>query len=239
VAPLSPDRLLAAQRAGPMSQQINLFDPDLRPRRQPLDALTMVISFVVLLTALLGYDQYAKRQLAGLEAQRAARDSQAKELQARVARLGAARAPDKALADDVARTEAQVRNWQQVLDRLHGTGIGNTEGHAKFLEALARQHADGVWLTEITVGESGDDFVLKGRMLRPELLGHYIDLLNREEALRGRAIGQMDVAQKPETVKAPEGAAKQAKQEAGGGPARFVEFSIASAERVSDTGAAR
>jgi len=223
-----------------MSQQINLFDPSLSPRREPLDALTMVVSFAVLLGALFGYDQYARHRLAALEVQRAAMDSQAKQLQVRVAQLGAGRAPDKALVDEIGRTEAQVRNWQQLLERLRGTGIGNTEGHAKFLEALAREHAEGVWLTQISVGDSGDEFALKGRMLRPDLLGHYIELLNREEALRGKAIGQMSFARKTEPLKAPEGAAKQLpKQDAAGRQAGFVEFSIASAPRAPDAGAAR
>ncbi len=222
-----------------MSQQINLFDPSLRPRREPLDALTMVISLLVLLGALLGYDQYARRQLATLETQRTAMDSQAKELQARVAQLGAGRTPDKALLEQITRTENQVRDWQQLLERLRGTGIGNTEGHAKFLEALARQHAEGVWLTQISVGDSGEDFTLKGRMLRPDLLGHYIGLLNSEQALRGKAIGQMEVFRKSEPAKSQDGPAKQGKPDPSGVEARFVEFSIASAARTPETGAAK
>ncbi len=130
-----------------------------------------------------------------------------------------------------------LRNWQQLLERLKGTGIGNTEGHAKFLEALARQHAEGVWLTQISVGDGGDDFTLKGRMLRPELLGQYIDLLNREEALRGKAIGQMDLARKTEEpAKHPE---KDPKGPERSDETRFVEFSIASAARTAEAGGAR
>ncbi len=221
-----------------MSQQINLFDASLRPRRDSLNAATMVISFVVVLCALLAYDQYARRQLVRLELQLAASDSQAKDLQSRVAQLGGARAPDKALAEEVSRTEAQLRKWQELLDRLSGIGIGNTQGHARFLEALARQHAEGVWLTQITVGDSGDDFALKGRMLSSDLLGRYIEALNRDETLRGRAIGQIDISRAAPRGKGADSTA-QVKQAPGATDTGFVEFSIASAAKLPQAGAAQ
>ena len=223
-----------------MSQQINLFDPSLRTRRPPLDAATMVIAFVVLVAALLGYQQYAKRQLIVVQAQAESANAQLKQLQARLTQLGATkpRAPNKALQDEIARAETTVRNWQQLVDRLKGTGIGNTQGHARFLEALARQHAEGVWLTSIAVSEAGE-FALQGRMVRPELLGGYIELLNREEALRGRAIGQLNIAEKEDARS--ESAGKGGKASPGGKAAavRFVEFSIGSAAKAADAGGSR
>ena len=223
-----------------MSQQINLFDPSLRTRRAPLDAATMVIAFVVLVAALLGYQQYAKRQLIVVQAQAESANAQLKQLQARLTQLGATkpRAPNKALQEEIARAETTVRNWQQLVDRLKGTGIGNTQGHARFLEALAKQHAEGVWLTSIAVSEAGE-FALQGRMVRPELLGGYIELLNREEALRGRAIGQLNIAEKEDARS--EGAGKGGKASPGGKAAavRFVEFSIGSAAKAADAGGSR
>ena len=223
-----------------MSQQINLFDPSLRTRRPPLDAATMVIAFVVLVAALLGYQQYAKRQLIVVQAQAENANAQLKQLQARLKQLGPTkpRAPNKALQDEIARAETTVRNWQQLVDRLKGTGIGNTQGHARFLEALAKQHAEGVWLTSIAVSEAGE-FALQGRMVRPELLGGYIELLNREEALRGRAIGQLNIAEKEDARS--ESAGKGGKASPGGKAAavRFVEFSIGSAAKAADAGGSR
>jgi hypothetical protein len=224
-----------------MSQQINLFDPSLRTRRAPLDALTMLISVCVLVAALLGYHELAERQLAEAEAQRDRIAAQLKQLHTSLGQLAPAkeRAPNKALLEQIAGAEITAGNWQQLLERLKGTGIGNTEGHARFLEALARQHADGVWLTSIAVSEAGD-FALQGRVVRPELLSGYIQLLNREETLRGRAIGQLNIAEKKEAAAGTQtdGASKDGKASPGGRAAavRFVEFSIGSAAKAAEAG---
>jgi Tfp pilus assembly protein PilN len=230
-----------------MSQQINLLDASLRTHRLPLDAATMAVALAVLVAVLLGYQQYAERQLAMAVAQRDSANAKSKELQARVTEIGAAagRAPNKALQDEIARAEATAKNWQELLSRLNGTGIGNTEGHAKFLEALARQHAEGVWLTHIIAGDAGGgEFALEGRVVRPDLLAGYIQMLNREDALRGKAIGQLSVSEKTEAAAPaaqPGGIAKQGSK----GPkdreseVRYVEFSIGSASKAAEAGAAR
>lgn len=180
-----------------MSQQINLFDPGLRQHRSLLRASTMAMAVAVLAAGMLGYHQLASRDLAQAEALRASADSRATELRAQLARIGSqsGREADKALLDEIARVDARVKGWQELLERLRGAGIGNIEGHAGFLEALAREHADGVWLTGVAIGGAAGGFSIRGRVLRPELLPGYIQLLNREEALRGRRIGDMKIIQ--------------------------------------------
>jgi hypothetical protein len=173
------------------------------------------------------YQQTMKRELSAAEARRDASAADVKKLQALTAQLGAAaKGPNKSLQDEVARLEGRVKGRQDLLDRLKGSGIGNTEGYAKFLEALARQHEDGLWLTRITIGDGGGNFSLQGRVLRPELLSTYIQMLSREDALRGRSIGEMKVAEKVEKGSAD--AAKKEGANASGEP-RYVEFTLASA----------
>ncbi|MFH1045194.1 MAG: hypothetical protein V1796_09195 [Pseudomonadota bacterium] len=180
-----------------MSQQINLFDPGLRSRRSPLTAGTMAVAIAVLMAGMLGVHQVAKRDLARAEALRNNADSRVIELRAQLASAGSQsrRDADKALLDEIARVETRVKGWQELLERLRGAGIGNTEGHAGFLEALAREHADGVWLTGVAIGGAAGGFSIQGRVLRPELLPGYIQLLSGEEALRGRRIGDMKIIQ--------------------------------------------
>lgn len=180
-----------------MSQQINLFDPALRPRRSPLTAGTMVVAIALLLAGMIGVYQFARKDLARAEALRDGADSKAVALRAQLA-SGASqsrRDSGKALQDEIALVEARLKGWQGLRERLGGAGIGSTEGHAAFLEALAREHADGVWLTSVAIGGAGGGFTLQGRVLRPELLPGYIRLLSREQALRGRRIGDMKIIQ--------------------------------------------
>lgn len=180
-----------------MSQQINLFDPGLRTRRSPLTAGTMLLAFALLVAAMLGVHQFARRDLAQAEALRVSADSRATALRAQLTSAGSQsrRDADKALLEEIARVDARVNGWQELLERLRGAGIGNTEGHSGFLEALAREHAEGVWLTRVAIGGAAGGFTIQGRVLRPELLPGYIQLLSREEALRGRRIGDMKIIQ--------------------------------------------
>lgn len=180
-----------------MSQQINLFDPEFRPRRALLTAGTMVLAIALLVAGMLGYHQLARRDFAQVEALRIAADSRATELRAQLASIGSQsrRDADKGLLDEIARVDTRTKGWQELLERLRGDGIGNTKGHAGFLEALAREHADGVWLTGVAIGGATGGFSIQGRVLRPELLPGYIRLLSREEALRGRRIGDMKIIQ--------------------------------------------
>ena len=180
-----------------MSQQINLFDPGLRPRRSPLTAGTMAAAIAMLLAGMIGVYQFARKDLAQAEALRDGADSRAMALRAQLAGSGSQfrRDADKALLDEIARVEARVKGWQGLRERLGGAGIGSTEGHAAFLEALAREHADGVWLTGVAIGGAAGGFTIQGRVLRPELLPGYIRLLSREDALRGKRIGGMKIIQ--------------------------------------------
>ena len=180
-----------------MSQQINLFDPGLRTRRSPLTAATMAAAVAVLIAGMLGYHQLERRSLAQAEALRDKADTRVTELRAQLAVAGSQsrRDADKALLDEIARLDARVKGWQDLLERLRGAGIGNTEGHAGFIEALAREHADGVWLTGVAIGGAAGGFSIQGRALRPELLPGYLQLLSREAALRGKRIGDMKIVQ--------------------------------------------
>jgi Tfp pilus assembly protein PilN len=219
-----------------MSQQINLFDPALRVRRSPLSLTTMTVAVAGVLVAQLAFYFYASRELVRAESIRDRMAAQLKDLQAQAAKLGApaSAVPNKTLQDEVTRLEARLKARQEVADRLQGTGVGRTEGHSRFLEALARQHVDGVWLTDISVGESGSEFVIRGRVLSADLLPGYIKKLSQEDALRGRQIGDMSIGAKPSPDTAGKNAAAPRTPASGGDP-KSLEFRIGSAPR-SETG---
>ena len=69
--------------------------------------------------------------------------------------------------------------------------IDNEGGFAARLEALARQSVDGLWLTGMVLRQ--DDVVLKGRALQPQLIPVYVQRLDREPSLQGRAFRALEV----------------------------------------------
>ncbi len=220
-----------------MSQQINLFRPDFRKRRELLSAATLVAAVLLVIAAMVAYAGYAARALKQAEQRVEQADAGLVQLRERLASLGAGPAqavPGKALLDELARAEARVKTRQELIETLQGGGIGSAQGFSRYLAALARQHAEGVWLTGVKLGAAGTDFTLQGRALHADLLPGYIRLLNGEEALRGKQIGQMNLLEKDEEAAAPAAAGVATRAAQGSRPAqerataRYVEFTISS-----------
>jgi Fimbrial assembly protein (PilN) len=123
-----------------------------------------------------------------------------------------------------------VKARQSVLAVLSTGELGNTTGFSEFLAAFGRRVVPGVWLTALSIGESGNDLQVSGRALRPELVPAYLKALSDEPMMRGRRVTEMKLAAR--TVAPPpaqEGSAKAAP-----GPQRFVEFTVSAPLRESD-----
>lgn len=224
-----------------MSQQINLYDPGFRRRAQALSAATMLVAVVVTMAGMLAYAAYARQQVAQSEAQVEHVNAELKTMRERLAKAlaDAQRGQSKGLQDEVARAEARARNRQDLIEKLRGGALGNSQGFSKYLAALARQTTEGVWLTGVTVEGAAANFVIQGRMLRADLLPGYIRMLSREEALHGKQISEMKLAEQDAqpnaaAAKAPAvaGAAQDPQAERSAKPA-FVEFSIGSGGATS------
>jgi hypothetical protein len=99
--------------------------------------------------------------------------------------------------------------------------LGNTAGFSGYFAALGRKAMPGVWLTGFSVGESGNDLQVRGRVLHPDLVPAYLRALSDEPVMRGRQVTELKLSAKA-TGAAPQPA----------GPERFVEFSLAAQRRV-------
>jgi hypothetical protein len=211
-----------------MSQQINLFDPSLRPRHAFLTAsrLALLLGGLVLLT--LAYyavlDQRAQREQEALS--RA--DERLKQVQAKAAALGltTSRTKSQEIEASIAKAEAELATRQALLDRLKGGDLGNPRGFSDFMAALARQRTEGIWITGLAVGEGGADFQIQGGVTRPELLTEYIRRLSREDVMKGKPIDDLRIERKELAVRDEKSPAQPTPQPPAPRP-RFIEFSIA------------
>jgi len=220
-----------------MSQQINLFRVGLRKQRELPTTATVLAAVLLVIAGALGYRGYAGSEVEQLEHRIELADAGLKQMREQLARLGAGTAPagpSKALLDEVVRAEARAKTRQDLIEALKGGGIGSAEGFSRYLAALAHQRAEGVWLTGVKVAGAGADFTIQGKVLRAELLPGYIRMLNSEEALRGKQIGQMNLLEKEQEAPAPAATAAAAAGVPGERPggdrprARYLEFTIGS-----------
>jgi Tfp pilus assembly protein PilN len=218
-----------------MSQQVNLFNPAFRKQKKPFSAATMLQCAGVILMGSLGVAAYLEWQMSSLRSDAEASERQLKSVKAQLAKANADFAPrqkDKALEDELQRMEVELKSRQQAFDIVQRGGMGNSKGHAEFLQAFSRQVVNGLWLTGFTI--SGNDIELHGRALQPELVPAFINRLKQEPVMQGKSFATLAMEMPPapqpagaETVNAT--AVSKRRLSAG-----YIEFSLRSSEPVPE-----
>lgn len=210
-----------------MSQQINLYDPVLRPKRELLTAARLAAVAVGLILVVGAWGAWLRIDLARVEAAATAAAQQLKQAQDQLAAVGAelsGRKPDPRLEQELAGLRSLLDMRGEMAEVLR-KGMGSeTTGFSEYLRGLARQASEGLWLTGFQVSDGGSVMEIQGRTLDPALLPDYVRRLNGEKAFQGRAFAalRMDAALPPPV--APAAGAATATAPAAGTSPRFHEF---------------
>ncbi len=225
-----------------MSQQINLYNPIFLQKRKYFSAVTMLQALGLLLGGILAFYGYALMESRALT--RVAEDTR-KQLQAQSEQVGrltrefSPQGRSKLLEDELARATVRLKQREDLLSVLRTGGLGNTDGFARYLGALARQTIPGVWLTGFTISGDEAELRLSGRVLHSDLVPAYIRALNKEEVMRGRRVAELRLTAREERdagVTAAPGTNPAVAPKPPAAPLRYVEFSL-SAVRASSAGA--
>jgi hypothetical protein len=208
-----------------MSQQINLYNPAFEQRRELLSLAGLAAGWsgallLVVVAASIGSLRVSAFS-AELQKEAAARTAAQAEMSRLSAQL-AGRKRDASLAAEVDRLEAQFAGRNEIMQTLRDGIIGNTSGFSAYVRAFARQSFEGMWLTAFAVTGAGQDVVLQGRALRPELVPDYVQRLNREAVLKGHAFSELQM-RRPD--------AKTAEADRAALP--FVEFRLATLPSIA------
>jgi len=210
-----------------LSQQINLYNPAFERKRDLLSFPGTVTAWgaafglvIVVMLAMTLRSSNLEHKLAQTAAERDAAQAD----MTRLASQLAARTANPALAAQVQRLEAALASRQEVMSTLQDGVIGDTRGFSAHLTAFARQSFSGLWLTGLRVASAGQDVVLEGRAMRPELVPNYLRRLNREEVMRGHAFAELEM-RRPESAEP--GVQAQAK---------YIEFRLSTLSPVSAAG---
>jgi hypothetical protein len=218
-----------------MTQYINLVNPALRKRREPISALTLAAALGALFVVLASAHIYVR-----LRAD--ARQAELQQLQARLKveqeRLGGAEKavaearPDARLRAEIAALREALKARQAAMAVLEQGALGDTEGFSGQFRAFARQSMDGLWLTGFALSGAGRDMLIQGRALSAEKVPAYIRRLNGEAVFQGRSFAALAIEEgKPAEVA---GAADPARK-----PPPYLEFQLVSSpERAAKLGGA-
>ena len=223
-----------------MAQQINLVNPAFRRQKKHFSAATMAQALGVIAAGTLAFSGYAAYKVRMLKEVNARAESQLAAQRTQLGVLVKELAPQgrmASLSDELARSEAQVKGRRELLQSLSTGALGNVKGFSRYLEAFARQKTDGVWLTGISVGGDENELVIRGRVLRADLVPAYLRALNNEEVMRGRHVTELSLnaIQAPKPAAAPGQAGEASVGTAEGRrPVQFVEFNLTAPKQDED-----
>lgn len=203
-------------------QYINLLAPEFRPRRLWLTLERAVAFVTVALLVLSGVQLFERQKLDGLREELKAAQGLLKNQSVLVDRMRAEMSGAKTvspLESEVQRLEGELKAARNSMKVLEGGDAGNRDGFSGYFEALSRQAVDGLWLTGFSVSGSGE-VMIRGRVVRADLVPVYLQRLNRESILQGREFSNLDLRR----PKRP--APKPGEPAAAETPPPFLEFAL-------------
>jgi Tfp pilus assembly protein PilN len=179
-----------------MNQQINLYQPMFRKREVVFSAMTMLQVGTFFLLVFASFYVYQDRKLIPYKKQIADIDTELVQLGDQVAALEKAnsKTKNKLLENEIAKLTKELEQRQQISRVLSSRKFGNSSGFSSYLEAFAKGHVQGTWLTSVNIEQGGSSLGLKGKTLSSELVPVYIQKLAEEKSLHGTAFNVMELA---------------------------------------------
>lgn len=172
-----------------MAQQLNLFDPSLRPRRSLLTPWRLLAALLLLLVLQAAAGQWLREDAARWRALAAADQARLQQLAASMAAAGSASAPSGEM-DALRREVAEARFLAQALSPEGGAP--RSQAVAVFA-SLAAAAGPEVWIQSAQWQASPRQLSLEGGLLRAEQLPAYLRRLEGQPAFDGQGFAQLQL----------------------------------------------
>jgi Tfp pilus assembly protein PilN len=178
-----------------MNQQINLYQPMFRKQKIVFSAMTMLqvgIFFIVVFTSIYIYQS---SQIKPYKKQLATIDKELIQLANQIASISTPqKSKSKLLENEITKLTKELEQRKRISRVLTSRSFGNSSGFSSYLEAFAKGHVQGTWLTSVNIKQGGTSLGLKGKTLSSELVPVYIQKLAEEESLHGSSFNVMELA---------------------------------------------
>ena len=173
-----------------MSQQLNLL-PQTKSQHSPATVGLLILGVVLL--ALFAAWGVKRTMVAGARADEAASAAQLKEVSAQFEQRFRSRAAQ--INAEIEALRPRAMEAQQVI--ALAAGVGKPEGYSPYFSALAAVREEGLWLSDITVGEGGKSLQLGGQSLDKDAVLRYTRRLNAAFANSGVKLTTLDMTTQP------------------------------------------
>ena len=172
-----------------MIQQINLYLPEFRRKKDLLTTgnmfllVAVIVAGLVITTAVEAWDTWSLNN--ELAQRQSDRDSLVAETESMISQFGS-QSEDPALTRQAAALEENLANKQLLQQFLDGRNIGSTQGFSEYLADLSRYHLGGLRLTEIQLSNGGAQVSLTGEVLSAHLVPQYFQSLRQGKSFAGK-----------------------------------------------------
>lgn len=163
-----------------MNQQINLYLPEFRVKKDPLTVLLMgqilggMLALMVLTSA---YDLFTRWSLNNtVEDLRAVLQEETRKT-SELDEVLARRSQNTALTDRLDIAESQLESSRQIRNFLSQTKLGNVVGFSEYFKDISRASIEGLSLTEFEFAEGGDRIKLIGQVIDSAMVPRYVSKL--------------------------------------------------------------
>lgn len=168
-----------------MNQQINLYLPEFRVKKDALSALLMgqvlaaVIGLMVLVTA---YDMFSRwsltNELVELRAVLQEETRKTGELDEVLAR----RSQNNALTESLDQAEERLESSRQISEFLRDTKLGNVIGFSEYFKDISRAAIEGLSVTEFEFSKGGEQVMLAGQVIDSAMVPRYVSKLEASKS---------------------------------------------------------
>jgi hypothetical protein len=177
-------------------QQINLYQTAATAARVPLSAATSLRMLGIVSVVLVGIWGFSAWQLsklkAGVETVRAQRNARESLEAAGMQELESLSQEDLDLR--IAALNAALTTKSRALERVRAEAEHPASSFSSRLEGLARNHVQGIWLSQLTLGATSKELRLVGTTSDAALVPAYLHELAKDPALRGALIDDFSIA---------------------------------------------
>lgn len=172
-----------------MSQQINLYEARLRPRRELLSGRNVGLALLLVLGVCLALAIIVRQDAARSVAELSRVQLELKTAQDALTALSASLAERRiapAVQAELEMARATLLMRKNVLALLDSGRLGNSTGFSGVMAGFSRQAQNDLWLTGFAVGMGGQEIEIRGRLLDPARLPAYVQRLSSEPVFQGR-----------------------------------------------------
>ena len=179
-----------------MKQQVNLYTEAFRPNQAFLTlelASGLTGLGLAVVVAVAGWFYYQVQQL---ETQQKAMEDRLAVQQDAVTSLNEEleqRTRDPQLQDRIERLEQRAEQRKRLLGRADAVVQASSEGFTPYLEGLARQTADELWLTRINVNLMRETLQFEGKNLNGDAVPDFLRRLRQEPVFDGRRFARLEI----------------------------------------------